>query len=245
MNATVRARLQSTWMMIGLIFIASAVLLGSALGLSALLGIPVGDMTRDPTAVAGVSIYVGFLSQFGIFLWVGAAAVCLFGAAVLPASAEQRENKRFLLVSGALSLVLGFDDIFLLHEAFFPHIGISEMTVLAAYGLFVLYYLARFYKTLWRTEFILLAMAFGFFGLSVIFDLLEPGGIDPYLAEDGVKLIGLLSWTSYYFRTTLVAVRMNALQSETELAGPGYSFGLTRSSRLEALRRGAHRTAPR
>ena len=43
-------------------------------------GIPMGEMTRDLSAVAGVSFYSGFLSQLGLFFWAASAAICLFVA---------------------------------------------------------------------------------------------------------------------------------------------------------------------
>lgn len=195
------SRGRSTWLVITAIFALSAVLLSLVLFLHFTQGIPIGDMVRDPTAVAGVSIYVGFLSQFGIFFWAGAATLCLFSMLILPRTPANTEARRFLMLSGLLSLTLGFDDVFLLHEAFFPHIGIPELAVFAAYGVFVAYYLVRFHKTILRTEYVLLVIALGFFAVSVLFDLLDPPGLDPDFWEDVAKVVGIVAWATYFLRT--------------------------------------------
>lgn len=215
-------RLRSTFPWIILVFLISSLLVGMMLVLHVWQEIPIGDMVRDPTAVAGVSIYIGFLSQFGIFFWAGAATVCLFSAIVLRPGPGRYDTRFFLLMSGLLSLILGFDDVFLLHEAFFPHIGIPELFIFSCYGLFVFYYLLRFYRTILNTDFLLLGMALGFFALSVLLDLLDPQFLDPDLWEDGAKVVGIVSWLIYYLRTGFVAIRQGelvptrALFTETE-----------------------------
>ncbi len=224
------ARLRSTAPVIAAVLLISTFLLSLVLILHYWQGIPIGDMVRDPTAVAGESIYVGFISQAGIFMWAGAAAVCLLGALVLtPKTEEARETRRFLLVSGLLSLTLGLDDVFLLHEAFFPHIGIPELVVFAAYGIFVAYYLLRFHRMIFRTEFLLLGMALGFFALSVLLDLLDPTFLDPDFWEDGSKVVGIVAWLAYYFRTTLAAVRVGALKPVSAMESRTYAFFQTPS----------------
>jgi hypothetical protein len=173
-------------------------------------GIPIRTLTADPTAIAGAPIYTGFLSQTGIFFWSATAAVCLFSANVLSRSGDNVEIKRFFVVSGMLTLVLGLDDVFLLHEEFFPRFGVPEKVVFMIYAGFVLSYLVGFYSTILNTEWLLLGMALTFFGVSIILDLFEPPGIDPFLIEDGAKLMGILSWLAYFFRTGVSAVSRNA-----------------------------------
>lgn len=207
----VAVRMRSTLPIIVVVLLVSMLLLGMLLLLHAWQDIPIGDMVRDPTAVAGVSIYVGFLSQFGIFFWAGAATVCLFSAILLPPGPGRYETRLFLLMSGLLSLVLGLDDVFLLHEAFFPHIGIPELVIFACYGFFVLYYLLRFYRTILNTDFLVLGLALVFFALSVLLDLLDPQFLDPDFWEDGAKVVGIVSWLAYYLRTGFVAVRQGEL----------------------------------
>lgn len=198
--------------MIGLNLAVSAVLIGVVLLLHFWKGVPIGRLTRDPTTIIRVPFYTGFLSQIGIFFWAASAAVCMFSAKVLSRHPDCLKIKRFLFVSGLLTLVLGLDDVFLLHEKFFPRFGVPETVVVASYLGFVLFYLVRFYSIILKTDYILLGMALFFFGVSITLDLFDPSGIDPYLYEDGAKLVGIVSWLSYFFCVGAFAVYRNAAQ---------------------------------
>lgn len=200
--------------MIGLILVVSAVPLSAVLVLHFWKGIAIGNLTRDPTGVAGAPLYTGFLSQIGIFFWAAAAAVCLFSVKVLPRQPDALEIKRFLVVSGLLTLVLGLDDVFLLHEKFLPnYVGVPENAVLVSYAGFVLFYLVRFYSVILETEYVLLGMALFFFGLSIIIDVTINVSIDVYIyEEDGAKLVGIVSWLAYFFRTGASAVCHDRVQ---------------------------------
>jgi hypothetical protein len=166
-------------------------------------GVPLGDLTRDPIAVFEAHLYIGFLSQLGIFGWAGSAAICIFVTRWLPHVPENLEIRHFLAVGAALTLVLGLDDVFLLHEQFFPyHVGIHEHVVYAAYVSFVLYFLIRFRTMIMATEFLLLMLAFALFAVSVSSDILD----GPYLFEDGAKFAGILAWLAYFYRTGGAAI---------------------------------------
>ncbi|MBX2990266.1 MAG: hypothetical protein KF749_03750 [Bacteroidetes bacterium] len=170
-------------------------------------GIPIGYLTRDPTAVAGIQAYIGFFSQLGIFFWAGAAAVCFMCAAILTRHAESSEARKFLLVSGLVTLWLSFDDVFLLHEEVFPYFGVPETLVVLSYPGLVLLYLFRFRFLILNTEYMVLATALFFFGASVVLDFYKPPQLDRYLFEDGAKLTGIVAWLTYFFRVGMFAVR--------------------------------------
>ena len=201
------ARFRLSWPMIVLILAVSAVLVGVVLLLHFWKGIPIGRLTRDPTAIVGVPLYTGFLSQIGIFFWSASTAVCIFSAKVLSRHPDSLEIKRFLFVSGLLTLVLGLDDVFLLHEDFFPSFGVPEKVVFVSYAGIVLFYLVRFYSIILNTNYILLGMALVFFGVSITLDLFSHGS---YLFEDGAKLVGIVSWLSYFFHVGAYAVYRDA-----------------------------------
>lgn len=186
--------------------------MGAVLLLHYWKGIPIGELTRDPNAVFEGPFYIGFLSQLGIFFWTASAAICILSAKVLSGPKNNLKTKRFFYLSGTLTLVLAFDDIFLLHEEFFPRFGISEKVILLCYATFILFFLVRFYSLILKTEYVLLVMAFIFFGLSVFLDLFQPEGIDPHLMEDGAKLVGIVSWLAYFFRTGASAISHNTTQ---------------------------------
>jgi hypothetical protein len=205
-----KKQLRSSWLVIVLILAVSTALVGVVLLLHWWKGIPFGTMTRDPLAVVGGAFYTGFLSQVGLFFWSAAAAVCLFCATALSRRPDKLALKRFLVVSGLLTLVLALDDVFLLHEAFFPSIGVPEKLVFSCYAGFVLCYLIAFHSIILQTEFVLLFMALAFFGVSIILDLSNFSWLDPFLLEDGAKLVGIVSWFSYFFRVGQVAVKREA-----------------------------------
>lgn len=187
----------------------STVLLGAVLFLHAHYDIPVGDLTRDPTAVARVPFYTGFLSQLGIFLWAGAAFVCFIPVAVL----SHHPLRQFLLVSGLVTLMLGVDDVFLLHESALPMAGIPEKVVLAFYVCLMTVYVAWFYRIILDTTYVLLAIALACFGLSILIDLLNPrSGYLEFLLEDGAKLVGIASWLAYYLHVAISALRQHKIR---------------------------------
>ncbi len=206
------AQSRSNRPMIVIILAVSAFLIGIVLVFHFLGGIPIGKLTRDPTAVMEAPFYIGLFSQIGIFFWSAAAAICMFSAKVISKHPDSLKFKRFLFVSGLLTLLLGFDDIFLLHESVFPYLGIHEKVVYATYAGLVLFYLIKFYPTILNTKYIFLIMALVFFALSVIFDKSSIPGIDPYLLEDGAKMVGIVSWLAYFFSVGAQAVNSHTTQ---------------------------------
>jgi len=189
--------------MVAIVLAIATFLIGVMLVFHFLGEIPIGKLTRDPTAVMRAPFYIGIFSQIGIFFWSATAAICMFSAKLISKSSD---FKRFLFVSGLLTLLLGFDDVFLLHESVFPYLGIHEKVVYVTYVGLVLFYLVKFYPTILQTKYIFLVMALGFFALSVIFDKSSIPGINPYLLEDGAKMFGIVSWMVYFFSVGTIAV---------------------------------------
>ena len=91
------------------------------------------------------------------------------------------------------------DDLFLVHESLVPmYLNVGERAMFAGYGLMTLLYLARFRTTILKTDFLILFAAFGFFGLSLVIDRHLVSLQEHHLFEDGFKLLGIVSWSSYY-----------------------------------------------
>lgn len=201
-----QAPLRASLPAIMLVATVSAALMGIVLLLRFWKGVPIHHLTPDVTSIVGAPAYTGFISQVGMLFWAGAAAVCLFSAAAVSRHAGGLPLRRFYRVSGALTLVLALDDLFMLHEGFFPGVGVPEKAVLASYAAFVLFYLVRFGRVILGTEYLLLGTAFAFFGASVVLDLLNPAGINPYLLEDGTKLVGIVAWLAYFFRAGIATL---------------------------------------
>lgn len=190
---------RSSLPLVALITAVSTLLLGIVLSLHTWGNIPISDLTRDVAAIGQLSAHAGFISQIGLFCWAASATVCFFSAAVLPIQGmNYRKVRQFLIASGLLTLVLGLDDAFLLHESVFPQLGIQSEVVYASYGGFLLFYLFRFYSTIFKTDYVLITMALVFFSASIGVDMLELHGQQAFLLEDGAKLVGIISWLVYF-----------------------------------------------
>ena len=207
-----------------LIYIPLFGLIGSLIALHLLNNLDLSLITRDPHAVANSLLrtlepseqvssqpkplfpfYIGLVSNFGVLLWCTTAAVCFFTYMVLRPT--RRQLASFFLWSAGISTVLLFDDLFLIHEEVMPfYLGISEKKVFAGYGLLILGYLLRWWKQIRHTDYLLLAIAFVFFGLSILVDLFAKYGTKSLFLEDIFKLTGIVSWSAYYLRTCWIEV---------------------------------------
>lgn len=203
-------RSKSILPLIGLAFAAWASIVGVVLVFHFWKGVPVGYMTRDVATVAVALRYAGFLSQMGLFIWFAAATLCLFSAMVLLKHPDHRELKRYFLVSGLLTLLLAFDDAFLLHEWTQRDLRLPEELVFGCYAGLLILYLLRYRALILQTDYVLMALALFFFAASVLLDIWHPR--IPYfvLYEDGAKLAGQVSWLAYFARLGTCAAGLNA-----------------------------------
>lgn len=211
---TLSNQLKSHWRSFVVIIVLSLGLIGAAIVIHMATDTPYAELTRDPAATFEEPFFVGFISQFGIIFWAAASVVCLATAWVLHVERTQPAFKNFLATAGILSVVLGLDDAFLVHEAVFPLFGLPEWLPLLIYGALLAFWLIRFAPfILSRTPYLLLAIALIGFGLSIGMDVLdlEAYGIDPYLPEDGTKLIGIIAWFVYQLQVSFTALRARAV----------------------------------
>lgn len=163
-----------------------------------LRGIAIGFLTRDPNAICGNPYYAGFISQIGIFFWAAAAAICLFTYYILAKQSTKSEFPPLLLFAGLFTFVLALDDVFQMHEAVFPSIGIPEKLVLIIYMSMIVLFLVKFKNLILKTNFLLLLMALFFFGMSIIVDVFLLFQTIRHLLEDGFKLAGIVTWAFYF-----------------------------------------------
>lgn len=213
-TTTVRRQLSELRPLLLLLYVPTLLGIGVLVVVDLVADIPLRLFFIDPVAEFAAPMYVGLVSNFGVALWVSTASVCLFGAWLLHRDLRTLPEAQFLLGAGLISAVLGFDDLYLMHEEVLPErLHIPEPVVFAAYGALVLGFLFRFRKPILRSEFALLLLAFGFFAFSIFVDVVIPeeefeivGDLaGRHLIEDGFKLFGIVSWTAYFWR---VAVRM-------------------------------------
>ncbi|WP_250442535.1 hypothetical protein [Actinotalea sp. C106] len=191
------------------VLVLSAGLIGATLAIGARLDLTTSQLMRDPATSFMASPFIGFLSQIGIFIWSGTASIALFAAAA-GVGAATRRLRAMLAATGLLTAALALDDLFLLHEAVLPMIGVPELVTYGAYGVAAVVIALTFWREALACRPGLLLVAGLFLGGSVALDLLDPSGIDPYLWEDGAKLVGLVAWFVLHVDVSRHAVRCGA-----------------------------------
>ncbi|WP_372768123.1 hypothetical protein [Pseudoalteromonas sp.] len=189
---------------IGLI---TVLLMGFVVLAKSYTGIPLSQFVRDPNSIANAPFYNGFYSQLGLFLWFASAALGFFLASALSTVQAKVNLKTFFIASGCISLMLGLDDAFLLHEDVFPSLGLPEAIVMMLYGLSILIYLACYFKFIFTTRFLILGCAFFFFALSVGYDMILPAQYHSYAIEDSAKMAGILAWFYYFYTLGLSYIK--------------------------------------
>lgn len=198
-----------------------AALVGVAFG-ALVTGRRVWFFTNDPFVLGNLPFYAGILSNAGILLWCSTTAICFFSAAVLKNDDQVRYWRLFLLMSGLLTSLLLFDDLFQIHRIFYPKLFyFSTLLFYGMYGFLTLWYLIYFRKQILETEFLLLTFALAFFVLAVVFDTLHllPRGHTAF--SDGLKLFGIVSWFTYFIRTChWVVVSLGRSVKEMQIHAP-------------------------
>ncbi|MEM9090270.1 MAG: hypothetical protein AAGC93_16165 [Cyanobacteria bacterium P01_F01_bin.53] len=187
---------------------------------------PIEYFTKDPATIAHHPEYYGSLSNIGVLLWNASAVVCFLGALQLRIlgknwlekerlgknfdniNAKYRNASYFLMGFGLLSTVLCLDDLFLLHESIiFNKFGLPEEAAFLAYAIALIFLLVRFRKILLKRSPIALGASLVLFAASIGTDKLPPSALvseqDLYLIEDGMKLLAIFLWLSYFAWVTL------------------------------------------
>lgn len=154
-------------------------------------GVEYSVLTREPQVVLGGPAYVGLLSNLGAVVWALPTAVCFLAATLF------QDRRRWMFGAAAvLSLLLLADDLFLLHDAVFPLIGIRERIVQLLYFALIGALLAGFWRRMGAAVTALVIVAVGFWGMSALLDRsfnASPLNLDQ-LTEDGLKFMGIVLW---------------------------------------------------
>ncbi|ERT09031.1 putative membrane protein [Lyngbya aestuarii BL J] len=171
--------------------------------------IPVPVLTRDIFASAKVPVYTGFISNLGILTWCCSAVVCLFTFFLIqPTTGTANKIKNCLGGFGLISAWMMLDDFLMLHEKVIPfRLGFPEKGVILITLTWVIFHIIYYRNIIFkRTYFLLLGLAFLFFGSSLIIDqFLEIDDIGYgsnlyFILEDGSKLMGIATWCFYLCR---------------------------------------------
>jgi len=200
----IRFRVRSLAIVYGLTFGALAV----AALVSAYHGVPIAFVLRDPLATLKAHPLTGVLSNVGVLAWCAAAAICFYTRTILRHEDGTDEMRSFLFWSGLISSVLLLDDFFQFHDGLVPmYLGKGEDPIFLGYGLVTAWYLVRFRRLILGTEWVVLFTGLTFFALSMFVDAFQEQWASPWriLFEDGFKLLGIVSWSSYLIRTCVHA----------------------------------------
>jgi hypothetical protein len=183
--------------------------------------IPFSNLSRDVANAVGAPFYTGFLSNIGAVFWLSTSCVCIFAGIILWNLQKDAENIKYCLVSGCFTLLLGLDDLFLVHNIILPRVKIPEIITYTIYVALLIYYLLQTIKLTPSFLSYLLYVALLCFAISVVLDLdlaflrfpfLQIAN-NQFLLEDGFKLIGIINWS--IFNITLA--HHLTLQSLTEI----------------------------
>ena len=201
-------RRPSAWTF-ALVFAPALLLLALTVLVSIGADLPLALFSRDPMATMNGHPLTGVLSTLGILVWCGAVAICLFSAATLQGLEGCSSLIRFFAFSGAITLMLALDDLFMIHDDLGErYLRVGEKPVLLVYAALVGWYVISFRRVILRSDFTLLILAFLLFGFSVVVDLFQGRWLSPWriFVEDGFKFLGIMSWSGYLIRACFQAV---------------------------------------
>lgn len=165
---------------------------------SRVAGITVSDATRDAIDVTAAPVYVGFVSNLGMVVWVVAATSCLFAAALIARRHKLSSDTRFLVATGVLTSVAAADDLFLIHERVItPLAGESEGAYVVLWAGLLIAYAAVAGRSLLRYRSPLLVVVAALFLLSLSIDVFAPLTDMWTFLEDSAKYLGIVAWAVY------------------------------------------------
>ena len=175
-----------------LLFYSAAVLILTSSGFS------IREVIRDPAQQTGLSSFLGFISNIGVWLWVSSAAICCFSL-LTNHSRFRNGSKELIVLLGLLSMLLAVDDFFLLHERY-----LYEKGVYLFYAIFALAILIRHYRRIIEIDGFAFLLAGLLLASSVEIDVNQRKiPIDKayvHLMEEGFKFVGAAIWLFFVGR---------------------------------------------
>jgi len=188
--------------------------------------VPLGELMRDSLLVAEVSkdcchIYYGAVSNLGVLLWAGTAAILFFSAIVLALLGARKHRAHFVqfVLAGTLTTLLCVDDFFLVHDIVLPKFGFSETLAYVVYAAFAAVYVIYARNEILAARWAMFLVSVVCLALSVKIDVFMTNDSDfRLLIEDGAKLVGIAAWFSFHTETAACTLQrlcqMGAARSE-------------------------------
>lgn len=155
-------------------------------------GFTIREILRDPAQQTGLSSFLGFVSNIGVWLWVSSAAICWFSLLTSRARSGSGSNELIVLL-GLFSMLLAVDDFFLLHERYVYQKGIFLFYAICAFALLI-----RHYRKIVKIDGFSFLLAGLLLAASVQIDISQRkiplDYADVQLIEEGCKFIGAAIW---------------------------------------------------
>lgn len=174
------------------------VFLAISLYLQVRTGVNHSLLYRDANAIAGNPFYYGILESLTAALMISSGSIILFTAV----TEKWASSKSFMfsLSMGLLTVILGFDDLLMLHESvWLIHWWLKEAHVYLVYAALLAFSVAYCWRPFLSTPFPVLVIALSALAIAGVEDMLEFGfGIEDYL-----EIMGFSFWFSYIVATTV------------------------------------------
>jgi hypothetical protein len=168
-------------------------------------------LSRDPIQLLNGKPYYGIISNIGIIMWCATSAILFFSSKLLSRDKGHKQATLFLFFGGLLSLMMLIDDLFMMHDVVFPeYLNIDEEIFYVIYGLTVISIFYIYRKIILNSDYIFLILSFALLGASVMTDEALTVGLvlnHPYLVEDSLKFLGIISWCAYFTRTSYLYIK--------------------------------------
>lgn len=150
------------------------------------------QILKDPAQLTQTSSLLGFVSNVGVFMWIAAFAICNFGI-LARGKTNRNKHDQFLLALGFITLLLGVDDFFMLHDTY-----VSENLSYAFYATYMLGLLTIFHKQILRVNGFIFILAGVLLASSIFTDLIQDYNFIDYgiaqFFEEGFKFVGGATW---------------------------------------------------
>lgn len=183
-----------------LVLTAGLLAVAAAAVAAAVLDRTFGDLSRDPTAVAGVSFYLGAFSIATLLVWWTGAVAAALGALV-------GERSRPLLLGALLTAALVADDAFQLHEELLPALGVPQQLVLVVYATVAAGFFVTQRRWLASGPWPVLAAAVALLAVSAAADVVAAAADrELHVIEDGAKFVGAALWSAFFVRAATAAL---------------------------------------
>jgi len=205
--SAIKNQLSEIWKTIAVGILISLGGAGFTVLIAKLTGYPIWMLAKDPAETERFPPYIGMLSNWGVILWTATAVICLFSAVLLKQQKAPHATRRFLVASGIFSLLLGIDDLYMLHDRLLPRMfHVPELLFYLLYFLAFAAYLAYFIPQILKYDYLLFLAAFLFFVFSRQIFIRIPYFSQFNTTGDMLKYFGIVFWLTFFYRTALYEV---------------------------------------